>query len=75
MQYVDFVSSFHKIIKRDYLGRVNDPEFPKYKAAELANGSMIIGMGIGELIIGGYNYMPGRWDNFINNLKLLLIRV
>ena len=32
----DFMSALHKNTKRDYLARVNDKEFPKYKAAELA---------------------------------------
>ena len=37
MAYIDFLSSVHKSTQRDYLARVNDPEFPKPKAAELAN--------------------------------------
>ena len=36
MAYIDLLSSVHKATKRDYLARVNDPEFPKAKAAELA---------------------------------------
>jgi SAM-dependent methyltransferase len=36
MAYVDFLSTIHKSTKRDYLARVNDPEFPKAKAAKLA---------------------------------------
>ena len=36
MAEVDFMSALHKSTKRDYLARVNDPEFPKHKAAELA---------------------------------------
>ena len=36
MTEVDFMSLLHKSTKRDYLKRVNDPIFPKHKAAELA---------------------------------------
>ena len=36
MAYVDFLSVIHKSTTRDYLARVNDLEFPKAKAAELA---------------------------------------
>ena len=36
MAYLDFISLVHKATTRDYLGRVNDPEFPKAKAAGVA---------------------------------------
>lgn len=36
MAYIDFLSPLHKATKRDYLARVNDPEYPKARAAELA---------------------------------------
>ena len=36
MAYIDFISPLHTATKRDYLARVNDPEYPKAKAAELA---------------------------------------
>jgi protein-L-isoaspartate(D-aspartate) O-methyltransferase len=36
MPYLDFISLVHKATTRDYLARVNDPEFPKAKAARLA---------------------------------------
>ena len=29
--YIDFISSLHKSTKRDYMARVNDKEFPKYR--------------------------------------------
>ena len=29
MVYVDFMSALHKGTERDYLSRVNDPDFPK----------------------------------------------
>ena len=33
---IDFISSLHKSTKRDYLARINDKNYPKYKAAKLA---------------------------------------
>ena len=36
MNEIDFMSSLHKSTKRDYLARVNDSEYPKEKAAQLA---------------------------------------
>ena len=36
MQNVDFITVLHKANKRDYLARVNDENFPKHIAAELA---------------------------------------
>ena len=36
MPEIDFMSVLHKSTHRDYLARVNDPEFPKAKAAELS---------------------------------------
>lgn len=45
MAEIDFMSVLHKSTQRDYLARVNDPDFPKAKAAELANDSITtIGM-------------------------------
>ena len=61
MAYVDFIAPLHKATRRDYLGRVTDPEFPKAKAATLAkqwgkdywDGDRRTGY-------GGMNY-DGRW--------------
>ena len=36
MSEIDFMSVLHKSTKRDYLARVNDKEYPKARAAELA---------------------------------------
>ena len=36
MAYIDFLSVLHKSTQRDYLARVNEPEFPKAKAAALS---------------------------------------
>lgn len=62
MAYIDFLSSVHKSTKRDYLARVNDPEFPKAKAAELAKKwEFDYWDGDRRICYGGYRYMAGRW--------------
>ena len=62
MAYIDFLSAVHKSTKRDYLARVNEPEFPKPKAAELAKQwGYDYWDGDRRICYGGYRYMPGRW--------------
>src|SRR4051812_24437671 len=57
------MSVLHKSIKRDYLARVNDPDFPKPKAAELAKKwAFDYWDGDRRINYGGYRYMPGRWE-------------
>jgi protein-L-isoaspartate(D-aspartate) O-methyltransferase len=61
MAYVDFLSVIHKSTKRDYLARVNDPEFPKAKAANLAKKwDFDYWDGDRRVNYGGYRY-DGRW--------------
>jgi len=56
------MSPLHKATQRDYLARVNDPEFPKAKAAELAKQwGYDYWDGDRRINYGGYKYMPGRW--------------
>lgn len=63
MAYIDFLSVVHKATKRDYLARVNDPEFPKAKAAELAKQwGHDYWDGDRRINYGGYKYMEGRWE-------------
>ena len=63
MAYVDFLSAVHKSTQRDYLGRVNDPEYPKAKAAGLAKKwGYDYWDGDRRINYGGYRYMPGRWE-------------
>jgi SAM-dependent methyltransferase len=63
MSYIDFMSPLHKSTTRDYLARVNDPEFPKSKAAELAkNWGFDYWDGDRRINYGGYRYMEGRWE-------------
>ncbi len=63
MAYVDFMSVLHKATKRDYLARVNDPDFPKAKAAELAKKlDYDYWDGDRRINYGGYRYLEGRWE-------------
>lgn len=63
MAYIDFLSVVHKSTQRDYLARVNDPDFPKAKAAERAKKcDFDYWDGDRRINYGGYKYMPGRWE-------------
>jgi protein-L-isoaspartate(D-aspartate) O-methyltransferase len=63
MAYLDFMSPLHKSTVRDYLARVNDPDYPKAKAAELAKKwDFDYWDGDRRINYGGYRYMPGRWE-------------
>lgn len=63
MAYIDFMSVVHKTTKRDYLARVNDPDFPKAKAAVLAKKwAFDYWDGDRRINYGGYRYMEGRWE-------------
>lgn len=67
---IDFLSSLHKATKRDYLARVNDREYPKYKAAKLAKKwSFDYWDGSRKINYGGYKYIPGRWNKVIKKMK------
>jgi len=57
------MSVIHKSTKRDYLKRVNDPTFPKAKAAKLAKEwGYDYWDGDRRINYGGYNYIEGRWE-------------
>lgn len=59
---VRIVSENHKSTVRDYLARVNDEEFPKSRAAELAKKwDFDYWDGDRRINYGGYNYRPGYW--------------
>ena len=63
MAYMDFISAVHKTTERDYLARVNDPEYPKGKAAELAKEwGYDYWDGDRRINYGGYQYIEGRWE-------------
>ena len=60
---IDFISSLHKSTTRDYLKRVNDPEYPKHVAAKLAKKfDYDYWDGDRRICYGGYKYIPGRWE-------------
>ena len=63
MAEIDFMSVLHKSTQRDYLARVNDPDFPKAKAAELAKQfDYDYWDGDRRICYGGYRYLEGRWE-------------
>ena len=63
MKYIDFLSSLHKSTKRDYLGRVNDIEYPKDRAAIIAKQyGRDYWDGDRRICYGGYKYIEGRWE-------------
>jgi len=63
MAEIDFMSVLHKSTQRDYLARVNDPDFPKAKAAELAKRfDYDYWDGDRRVCYGGYRYLEGRWE-------------
>ena len=69
MKEIDFMSSLHKSTKRNYLGRVNDKDFPKAKAANLAKKfDFDYWDGDRRINYGGYKYIPGRWDGVIHEM-------
>lgn len=62
-QHIDFMSVIHKSTQRDYLARVNDPDYPKAKAAELSKKwDFDYWDGDRRICYGGYRYMEGRWE-------------
>lgn len=64
MAYVDLMTFMHTITKRDYLGRVNDPDYPKGKAATLAKKwDFDYWDGDRKICYGGYGYIEGRWKS------------
>ena len=63
---IDFISSLHKSTKRNYLERVNDKQFPKYKAAQIAKKwSFDYWDGSRKINYGGYKYIENRWSKAI----------
>jgi SAM-dependent methyltransferase len=69
MPLIDFMSAIHKATQRDYLARVNDPEYPKHKAAALAKKwDYDYWDGDRRICYGGYRYIPGRWEKVAQSL-------
>jgi SAM-dependent methyltransferase len=66
MAYLDFMSAVHKKTQRDYMARVNDPDFPKAKAAELAKQwGFEYWDGDRRINYGGYRYIAGYWEKVV----------
>ena len=56
------MNSIHSKTSRDYLARVNDLDFPKWRAAELAKKfDFDYWDGDRRINYGGYTYKPGYW--------------
>ena len=75
MKEIDFMGSLHKSTSRDYLARVNDREYPKAKAANLAKKfDYDYWDGDRRICYGGYKYIVGRWtkvaESLIHHYKL-----
>ena len=63
MKEIDFMNTLHSSTKRNYLARVNDLDYPKYKAASLAKKfDFDYWDGDRRICYGGYKYIPGRWE-------------
>ncbi len=69
MSEIDFISAIHKSTKRDYLARVNDPLYPKAKAAKLAKKfDYDYWDGDRRICYGGYKYIEGRWEKIAKEI-------
>lgn len=69
MRELNILQAKHGSVKRDYLARVNDPDFPKYRAAELAKKwDYDYWDGDRRICYGGYSYKPGYWTPIANLL-------
>ena len=70
MPEIDFMSVLHKSTKRDYLSRVNDKEYPKSKAANLAKKyDFEYWDGDRRINYGGYKYIKNRWLPVAEKIK------
>lgn len=62
MALIDFMYHIHKSTNRDYIGRVNDMDYPKARAAKLCKDwGFEYWDGDRRICYGGYQYIPGRW--------------
>jgi len=70
MNNIDFMSTLHKSTARDYLKRVNDPDYPKHKAATLAKKfDFDYWDGDRRICYGGYRYIEGRWQKVAEKMN------
>ena len=69
MAEIDFMGGLHRSTKRDYLARVNNKEYPKAKAAEVAKlYDYDYWDGDRNICYGGYRYISGRWHTVIQQM-------
>ena len=69
MRELNLVSAKHNSVSRNYLARVNDLEFPKHRAAELAKKwDFDYWDGDRRICYGGYTYRPGYWTPIAEKL-------
>ena len=69
MAEIDFMSTLHQSTSRDYLARVNDSQYPKPLASELAKKwDFDYWDGDRRINYGGYKYIYGRWDAVIKKM-------
>lgn len=63
------IGSQHEAVRRDYLARVTDAEYPKDRAATLAKDwGYHYWDGDRRINYGGYHFVPGYWTNFAQGL-------
>jgi len=66
---LEILTSKHQNVQRDYLARVNDIEWPKWKAAESAKKyDFEYWDGSRKINYGGYQFRPGYWTPVANRL-------
>ena len=69
MEIINLLDSLHNKTKRDYLKRVNDKKYPKFKAAQIAKKwGYDYWDGDRRINYGGYKYMPGRWTTLAQKM-------
>ena len=70
MKEINFMTDLHKSTKRDYLARVNDIDYPKAKAAQLAKKfDFDYWDGDRRICYGGYKYIPKRWETIARKMQ------
>lgn len=64
------MSAIHNSTSRDYLARVNDPDYPKEFATKLARKwGYDYWDGDRRINYGGYNYIEGRWEKVARKIS------
>jgi protein-L-isoaspartate(D-aspartate) O-methyltransferase len=63
MREIDLLGNKHNSVSRDYLARVNDPDYPKHIAASLAKKwDFDYWDGDRRICYGGYRFIEGYWS-------------